>query len=171
MSVRLHALRHRRRIGRVSVFQHHGGWWIYHRAGGKPCRRLIGESAAKAEYEASILNARLVASAAGLSFAAGDPGSLLDATNHSVTVGELRQQFLRDHEETVRSSLATVLRYRTATLYLQKYCDSNTLAAGQIAALPFMQFLRPNRFLQRSQQHAKTPAARQEGPVYPGMLP
>jgi len=56
----------RRRVGRVSFYQHHGGWWVYHREFGKPVRHLVGESAALAECEASLINAWLVAHASGV---------------------------------------------------------------------------------------------------------
>jgi hypothetical protein len=79
MSVRLHALRHRRRIVRVSIFQHHGSWWLYHRAGGNPCRWLIGESLAKTGYEASLLNASLVHEVPKAVTVAADRGVWRDA--------------------------------------------------------------------------------------------
>src|SRR4051812_48683842 len=56
----------RQRIGRVSTYEHHGGYWTYHREAGKPVRRSVGGSAALAECEASLINARLVAAEAGL---------------------------------------------------------------------------------------------------------
>jgi hypothetical protein len=60
------AVRKRRRIGRVSLYEHHGGYWLYHTFGGRPIRRLIDDSVAVAECEASLLNAQLVAADAGL---------------------------------------------------------------------------------------------------------
>jgi hypothetical protein len=50
----------RKRVGRVSLYEHHGAWWIYHRDGGQPCRRNVG-GLALAECEASLLNTQLVA--------------------------------------------------------------------------------------------------------------
>ena len=35
----------RRRVGRVSFYQHHDGWWVYHREFGKPVRHLVGQPA------------------------------------------------------------------------------------------------------------------------------
>jgi hypothetical protein len=29
------------RVGRISVYQHHGTWWIYYRDGGQPVRRKV----------------------------------------------------------------------------------------------------------------------------------
>ena len=54
----------RKRIGRVSVYTHHGSSWLYYRRAGKPVRRSVGENAALAECEASIVN--FVAGPAGL---------------------------------------------------------------------------------------------------------
>jgi hypothetical protein len=57
----------RRRVGRVSIYEHHGSWWTYHRNGKKHCRRRIGSNRAMAECEASLLNAELAAAEANLS--------------------------------------------------------------------------------------------------------
>ena len=56
----------RRRIGGVSVYMHHGNWWLYYRQNGRPVRRRAGQSEPRAEYFASLINAQLVADDAGL---------------------------------------------------------------------------------------------------------
>src|SRR4051812_1787959 len=66
---RPHRSNSRRRIGRVTVYYHHGCWWLYYQeSDGKKVRRRVGESGALAECQASYLNAKLVATANDLTF-------------------------------------------------------------------------------------------------------
>ena len=125
----------RKRIGQVAFYEHHGGHWIYCRREGKPQRELIGATAAVAECVASLLNARLVAAAAGLSLGtmvAERLGDCLNPVTPSTTailppahplpaIAELRRRFLEHHERVLESSLHTVARYRTATLHLERF--------------------------------------------------
>jgi hypothetical protein len=61
------------RIGRVSLYQHHGCWWLYYiDVDGRKVRRHAGESGALAEVRASLLNARLVACVGGYRLPAGE---------------------------------------------------------------------------------------------------
>jgi hypothetical protein len=61
MSHRSRAAEARFRIGRVSVFFHHGNWWVYYRQRGRPHRRRIGNDRSQAERTASLINADLLA--------------------------------------------------------------------------------------------------------------
>jgi integrase len=124
----------RRRVGRVSVFEHHGSFYTFHTGPDGPVRRRVEGGAAQAEYEASLLNARLVASAGKLELPAAGAGEAI--TPASITVGELRRRFLHHHEHVLGSAVATVARYRSATLYLEDHSrrqgwDAPTVEVGQ----------------------------------------
>jgi hypothetical protein len=56
----------RRRIGQVSIYEHHGSWCTYHRVEGKAVRRFVGPNRAEAELTASLLNAQLLRESAKL---------------------------------------------------------------------------------------------------------
>jgi hypothetical protein len=45
--------RRRGRVGKVSFYLHHGGWWLYFREGGKPVRRKVASTREEAEKVAS----------------------------------------------------------------------------------------------------------------------
>jgi integrase len=97
------------RVGRVSVYRHHGAWWLYYRDGGRPVRRKVAQDRSEAEQVAAQVNAQLTS---------GAPTLLAFSP---VGVAELRQQFLDYHEHVLHSSLATVRRYRAATHYLEAF--------------------------------------------------
>ena len=84
------------RVGRVSIYLHHGAWWLYYRDGGNPVRRKIAKSREVAEQIAAQVNAQLTS---------GAP-TLLAFT--PVSVPELRQQFLSYHDNVLKSSVATI---------------------------------------------------------------
>ncbi|MFW6039081.1 MAG: hypothetical protein ACOC9P_01225, partial [bacterium] len=121
----------RQRLGYVSVYEHHGAWWIYARVSGRSIRRRIGPRAA-AQCAASLLNARLVAEDAGLSaeaigeqlgglLGAWRPGQAVPAgssSEPSIEPAELRRRFIEHHEQVLGSALTTVRRYATATQHL-----------------------------------------------------
>ncbi|HEX4589417.1 MAG TPA: site-specific integrase, partial [Gemmataceae bacterium] len=106
MSARNRVSPARRRVGRVTLYLHHGAWWVYYRDGGKPVRRRVGADRSEAEQVAAQVNAQLVTGApAVLSF-------------KPVGLPQLRHEFLAHHEEVLRSSVATICRYRAATQHL-----------------------------------------------------
>ncbi len=53
----------RRRIGRVSLYSHHGAWWIYYRENDKPVRRHVGADERAVERVAAEVNSQLSADA------------------------------------------------------------------------------------------------------------
>jgi integrase len=122
----------RLRIGRVSIFFHHGSWWAYYRDVGKVIRRKIGVSQHEAEQVAAQVNAQL---------ASGAP-TLLAFT--PITIPDLRKQFLDYHEHVLKSSVATVRRYRAATQHLENYSRSETkpLLAHSLQPSAFAIYLR-----------------------------
>jgi integrase len=158
----------RKRVGRVSLFEHHGTWWVYHRVLGKACRRKVG-GAALAECEASLLNAQLVAAEAGLSLdtllaerfqtqlvitssagTAAQSGQMglpsnaaVASTGSAMSVGALRARFLAHHEHAFKSAVGTVARYASATLYLENFTrDQKIVDAAAVSAAAFVASLR-----------------------------
>jgi integrase len=102
----------RLRVGKVSVYRHHGAWWLYYREHGRQVRRKLGQARDEAVQVAAQVNAQL---------AQGAP-TLVAFT--PVAVPELRLRFLDYHEEVLRSSLGTVRRYRAATRHLEDFAAS-----------------------------------------------
>jgi len=99
----------RTRIGRVSVYSHHGSWWVYYSDDGRQVRRKVAETREEAEQVAAQVNAQLATAAP----------TLLSFT--PIPVGELRRLFLDYHEHVLKSAVATVNRYRTATKHLEDF--------------------------------------------------
>jgi integrase len=134
----------RTRIGRVTLYAHHGGWWIYYREDGQPIRRRAGDELVEAERVAAEVNAQLTRAAPTLfSF-------------KPIPVRQLVADFLADHEVVRRSSIATVNRYRTALEHLVAFAatDSSGRPAHQLNATRFVAFLRSR--LVSSNGHANT---------------
>jgi len=116
----------------VSVYQHHAAWWLYYRELGRPVRRRIGLDRATAERVAAEVNAQL-ATASPTMFAFSP-----------VCIAELQQSFLAQHEHVLRSSVATIARYRTASQHLIDFAATlkTTVKAHEISAMAFVAFLR-----------------------------
>ena len=120
------------RVGRISVYPHHGAWWVYYRDGGLPVRRKVAATRAEAEQVAAQVNAQLTS---------GAP-SLLAFT--PMAVPELRRRFLDFHEHSLRSSVSTVKRYRAATRHLEDYVlrQSRQSQAHEVRPDAFAAYLR-----------------------------
>jgi integrase len=148
----------RKRIGRVSLFEHHGTWWIYYRQQGKAVRRSVGD-AALAECEASLLNAKFVAEDFGLPLGkllaerfqshlvqpgmASPTASPLNTAKAAVDVALLRSRFLAHHELVLKSAVGTLSRYSSATLYLENFARERSINdATAVSAAPFIAYLR-----------------------------
>jgi integrase len=116
----------------VSYYFHHGGWWIYFREGGKQVRRRVAENQADAQRVAAQVNAQL---------ASGSPTLF---SFEPVDVDALRRRFLDYHENVLRSSVATIARYRAATQHLEDFVQAECAGtqAHQIRADRFAAFLR-----------------------------
>ncbi len=105
-------LRDRRRstrhvhVGKVTVFHRGASWYIYYRESGKAKRIRIGPDKAEAERRAAEVNAQL---------AHGVPSTYGFVR---ISVADLRQRWLDHHDLVLRSSVATVCRYRAATEHL-----------------------------------------------------
>ncbi|MDB5307385.1 MAG: hypothetical protein JWO38_1587 [Gemmataceae bacterium] len=99
----------RLRVGKVSVYEHHGAWWVYYRDDTGPHRKKVGSTRDQAEQVAARVNAQL----------ANNEPTLLTFTPIGVT--ELRKQFLSYHEHVLHSSVGTLKRYRSATQHLEDF--------------------------------------------------
>ncbi len=117
----------RLRVGKVSIYLHHGAWWRYYREHGKQVRRKVGEARDEAEQVAAQVNAQLTQGAPTL--VAFTP----------VAVPDLRLRFLDYHEQVLRSSVGTVRRYRAATQHLEDF-------VAQQARTPQAHEIRPDAF-------------------------
>jgi integrase len=120
------------RVGRVSLFHHHGNWWLYFRDGGRPVRRKVGATRSEAEQVAAQVNAQLTT---------GAPTVLAFVP---ISMPGLRQEFLDYHEHVLRSSVATVRRYRAATRHLENFIRSQATPpmAHEVRAEAFTRYLR-----------------------------
>src|ERR1043165_2349224 len=99
----------RARIGKVSIFWHHQCWWIYYREKGIPGRIRIGLDRREAERVAASVNAELSLNMPScFSFEA-------------ISLPALAERWLAYQENVLRSSLATVARYRTALRHILNY--------------------------------------------------
>lgn len=97
------------RVGKVSVYEHHGAWWVYYRDDAGPHRKKVAETRDEAEQVAARVNSQL---------ASNEP-TLLTFT--PIGVAELRKQFLDYHEHVLHSSVGTLKRYRSATQHLEDF--------------------------------------------------
>jgi integrase len=121
----------RKKIGQVSYFPHHGSWWVYYRdrqQGAKPIRKSVSKTESEARIIAAQLNAQLAASAP----------TLFSYT--PITIQELQRRFIDYHDFVLRSSLATVSRYRAATRHLVNF--NGTAAANELDVEAFVRYLR-----------------------------
>ena len=122
----------RLRVGKVSVYEHHGAWWLYYRDDAGPHRKQVGADRGQAEQVAARVNAQL---------ASNEP-TLLAFT--PIGVAELRRQFLDYHEHVLHSAVGTLRRYRSATQHLEDF--TRTLPklpqAHEVKAEAFAAYLR-----------------------------
>ena len=145
----------RRRVGRVSIYKHRRRWWVYYREHGQPIRKAVADDAKGAEQVASQINLELSASAPTLfSF-------------RPISVAELQQTFIDYHEHVMRSSLATVNRYRTATQHLVNFCasrsDRKQAAAHEIDVEAFVRYLRTVQVAPNGHAHSRRRPLRDNG--------
>ena len=100
-----------RRVGRVTVYQRGKVWYLYYFENSRRVRQRVGGSLAEANRVAAQVNAQL---------ATGAPAML---SFQPVSIGELRQHWLDHHEYVLRSSVATIRRYRAATEHLLRFYE------------------------------------------------
>jgi integrase len=115
------------RVGKVTVYRHHGAWWLYYSEGSQRVRRKVADTRQQAEQVAAQVNAQV---------AQGTPTLL---SFQAISVADLRRQFLDYHEHVLKSSVGTLVRYRAATQHLEDF-------AGQQAHPPQVHEVRPDAF-------------------------
>ncbi|AMV17362.1 tyrosine-type recombinase/integrase [Planctomyces sp. SH-PL14] len=146
---------HRTRVGKVSLYQHHGAWWVYYRDDqSTPIRRRVGCDQAEAERVAAELNAQVTVSAPTLfSF---EPVSVLT----------LRDRFIAYHETVLRSSLATVNRYRTALEHLVAFAADGAQEVHRVSINDFVAFLRTRQISPNGHPNTRKRTLRDKGLRY-----
>jgi len=143
----------RKRIGNVSYYIHHGAWHLYYREAQKQVRRRVGESEDVAAQAAAQVNAQLAVAAP----------TLFSFT--PLPIGELRTKFLDYHEHVLRSSLATVSRYRAATQHLENFAlaQGQRAPAHELDAEQFVRYLRTLRVASNGHAHTARRPLRDKG--------
>jgi integrase len=119
------------RVGRVLAYLRGRIWYLCYHQDGRRRRPRVGPDREAARRLAAETNAQLEAGAPGvLSF-------------EPIAVAELRSRWLGHHEQVLRSSLATVNRYRTATDHLLAFlADSPGRLASDFQARHAEDFVR-----------------------------
>ncbi len=125
----------KRRVGRVTIYVRSKVWYLYYFENRQRVRRRVGPSLAEAKLLAAQVNAQL---------ATGTPALL---SFEPVSLAALRQRWLDHHEHVLRSSIATIKRYRTATDHLLRFVEKvqPVRSADRItttAVEAFMRYLR-----------------------------
>ena len=153
MPSRKRASRKRFRVGRVSLYLHHGAWWLYYRDGGQPVRRRVAQTAKEAEQVAAQVNAQLTQ---------GAPTLLAFVP---IGLAELRQEFFNYHEYVLRSSLGTIRRYRAATQHLENFAHSQAKPplAHELRAEAFTRYLRSVEVTPNGHPHTARRGLRDRG--------
>jgi integrase len=148
----------RRRIGRVSIYRHRRRWWVYYREHGRPVRKAVADDVKAAEQVAAQINLELMSAAP--TFFSFRP----------IPVAELQRAFIDYHEHVVRSSLATVSRYRTATQHLVNFCTgalaNRQRPAHEIDVEAFVRYLRTVRVASNGHAHTRRRPLRDNGVRY-----
>ena len=135
------------RVGKVSVYQHHGAWWVYYRDASGPQRKKVANNLDDARQIAARLNSQL---------ASNEP-TLLSFT--PIAVSELRRRFLDYHEHVLHSSVGTLNRYRSATRHLEEFALAlpKPPAVHEVNAEAFAAHLRTLRVAANGQRVAERP--------------
>lgn len=99
------------RVGRVTVYLRGKVWWLRYHENGR--RRQVRGATDKdaARQLAAQVNAQL------------EMGAPAATSFEPVAISELRRRWLGHHEDVLRSSVATINRYRTATDHLIQFID------------------------------------------------
>lgn len=132
------------RIGAVTVYPHHGAWWLQYREGGRRRRRRAGDD--REEAVASAVNAQLAAGQRSMfAFGPVDFDAMLD-------------RWLEHLEHVVRVSVATLDRYRTATDHASRFVHQTCpgLKAHEFDASRFVRWLRELRVAPNGHPNATT---------------
>ena len=97
------------RVGRVSYYLRGKVWYLRYHEDGNRRQVRSGYDRAATRHLAAQLNAQL------------ENGAPAATSFEPITIPELRRRWLEHHEHVVRSSVATIGRYRTATDHLLRF--------------------------------------------------
>jgi integrase len=103
------------RVGRVRAYLRGQVWYLCYHQDGKRRRPRVG-----ADREA----ARLLAAQTNAQLESGAPAVL---SFEPIGIAELRDRWLQHHEHVLRSSVATINRYRTATEHLLRFIGDRSV--------------------------------------------
>ncbi len=120
------------RIGRVQAYARGQVWYLCYHENGLRRRPRVGPDRRAAHQVAAQVNAQL------------ESGQVALLSFEPLAVPELRQRWLDHHEHVLRSSLATLARYRTATAHLITFlADAHAVRlASQFASRDAEAFVR-----------------------------
>ncbi len=141
------------RVGKVTVYLHHGAWWIYYSQGSERVRRKISPSRQDAEQLAAQINAQLAQKTPTL------------VSFQPIGIADLRQQFLDYHEHVLKSSVSTLDRYRAATRHLESFATEQNREpqAHQVQPDAFATYLRRIEVAPNGHPHASKRKLRDKG--------
>lgn len=126
------------RVGRVQVYLRGQVWYLCYRENGQRRRPRVGTDREVARQMAAQINAQVeVGAPAALSF-------------ELIAIPELRERWLRHHDQVLRSSVQTIDRYRTATEHLLRFIQEvrPVRLASQLHASHAEEFVRYLRTVQ-----------------------
>ena len=147
------------RVGRVTIYLRGKIWYIYYCENGGRVRRRVGVSLGEAKRLAAQVNGQLAThTPAILSF-------------QPVSVPNLCQSWLSYHEQVLRSSLATIRRYRAATDHLLHFVDNvrtaNSADAFTVStAEKFAHYLRQARVSPNGHPNTAKRSLRDKGVIF-----
>ncbi|PHS03480.1 MAG: hypothetical protein COA78_17780 [Blastopirellula sp.] len=143
-------------MGKVSYYSHHNGWWVYYSENGEKVRRRVADDEKTAAQVAAQINGHLMTQAP--TFFSFQP----------ITIFNLQKEFIDHHEHVLRSSLATVKRYRTATQHLVTFSQvgqSDTFA-HELNADEFVRYIRSIQVSPNGHKNARCRPLRDKGVRY-----
>lgn len=106
------------RVGRVTVYPRGRVWYLRYYEQGRRRQVRGGPDRQQCRQQAAEINLQLESS------------TPTPAAFAPLTIGQLRQQWLEHHEHVLRSSVATLDRYRTASDHLLAFVKSQRLRGG-----------------------------------------
>jgi integrase len=106
------------RVGRVTVYPRGRVWYLRYQELGRRRQIRGGLDRKDCRQRAAAINAQL------------ESGTPTPAAFAPITIAQLRQQWLDHHEHILRSSVATIDRYRTATDHLLLFIQAQQLRGG-----------------------------------------
>jgi integrase len=147
------------RVGRVSVYRRGRVWYLCYHQNGRRCRPRVGPDRHAARRLAAEINAQLENNA---------PAAL---TFEPIAIPDLRQRWLDHHEHVLRSSVATIRRYRAASDHLLAFVQGvepvKTTSKFQARhAQAFATHLRTKQVAPNGHAHARRRPLRDKGVKY-----